>query len=400
MSSAQDQDMRSGFEGRRITLVISSLGSGGAERVMSILASAWAARGAKITLITLSGSEAPPFYPLDPAIDLRRLDVMRPSRSRLEGIWRNAARVLALRAAIASSRAELVISFIDHVNVLAILATRGLGVPIFVSERVCPGFVPEPRAWTIARALAYLRADRLIVQTREIAMRQRPSLRARTRVVPNPIPDYRSGRSPGGAGRRPPEAPKRIVAAGRLVPQKGFDLLVEAFARIAIARPGWELWIYGEGPERASLEAARARLGLRDRVHLPGVIDDLPEALRDAEIFALSSRFEGFPNALAEAMSSGLACVSFRCPTGPDELIRHRVDGLLVPAEDTLGLATALGELMDEPAERARLAARAPEVSVRFGLDVVLRAWEATFDELGPPLPERASIRRAHAPHG
>src|SRR5690606_8206234 len=135
---------------------------------------------------------------------------------------------------------------------------------------------------------------------------------------PAPVPPSAS------AGSRPV-----IVALGRLVDLKGFDLLIRAFAMVAEAIPGWSLEIHGEGPERPALEALAHALGVGERVRLPGYARDPHAVLRDAGLFALSSRLEGSPNALIDAMADGLAVVAFDCEAGPRELLRDGEDGVL-----------------------------------------------------------------------
>lgn len=169
---------------------------------------------------------------------------------------------------------------------------------------------------------------------------------------------------------------------GRLAPEKGFDLLLEAYARIAGSHPGWSLTILGEGPERRRLESIVRAFGLAGRVSMPGRIEDPQGQLADAHAFALPSRYEGFPNALLEAMACGLPVVAFDCPSGPAEIVTHDRSGLLVPAGDVSGFATALSRVMGSAADRVRLGRSAREVVVRFAPDSVLDRWSRVLSEV------------------
>jgi GalNAc-alpha-(1->4)-GalNAc-alpha-(1->3)-diNAcBac-PP-undecaprenol alpha-1,4-N-acetyl-D-galactosaminyltransferase len=152
------------------------------------------------------------------------------------------------------------------------------------------------------------------------------------------------------------------------------------------------LSILGDGPERASLEALASRLGISSRTRFLGWVRDPGTVLSRGDLFVLSSRYEGFPNALLEAMSCGLPAVSFDCPSGPREIIRDGVDGILVPPQDVDSLSAAMDRLMSSPAERQVLASRAAEVNERFGLERVAKIWEDVIYDLiadpasGPPL--------------
>jgi glycosyltransferase involved in cell wall biosynthesis len=167
---------------------------------------------------------------------------------------------------------------------------------------------------------------------------------------------------------------------GRLVPQKGFDVVIRAFARAADQLTGWRLIIAGEGPERRALEALAEELGIDDRVALPGMVRDNYALLGRASIFVAASRFEGFPNALAEAMACGRAVVATDCPTGPRELTLDGTAGLLVRVDDHVAVSEALVRLGRDAYLRQRFGAAAAHAMTRYELGAVLKQWH---DRLG-----------------
>ena len=363
----------------RLTLVISSLGRGGAERVLSILASAWAEQGHQVTLLTFDGDTAPA-YTVHPSVVLRHLNLAAYSKNFIQGLSRNANRVRVLRRAIRESRPTIVVSFLDMVNVLTILATRGMDVPVIISERIDPSLYDIGRAWHLLRRLVYPFADALVCQTDRALKRFRAMTRVRGFTIPNPVlPPPGTARS-----QSEPSLPARrvLIAMGRLVPQKGFDLLLEAFARLAPRHPDWNLTVLGSGPMLATLKTQRESLGLNDRIQFAGAVADPFPVLRSADMFVFSSRFEGFGMALAEAMACGLPAVSFDCPEGPSVLIRDGIDGVLVPPEDVNALTAALDRLMADAQEREKLGSRALEVLERFSLSKILGLWSELFDRV------------------
>ncbi|HWV13485.1 MAG TPA: glycosyltransferase [Sphingobium sp.] len=204
-------------------------------------------------------------------------------------------------------------------------------------------------------------------------------MRRRHWVIPNPTyaPIQLDDARPNG---------RRIVAVGRLVPQKGFDLLLAAFAQVADRIPDWSLTIWGEGPERVRLEAQRDALGLRDRVALPGVTREHGGWLREADIFILSSRFEGWGIVIGEAMAAGVPVISFDCRWGPGEMISDGISGLLVPDGDIAALGEAIAALSADADQRLRLSEGARMAAQRFTIDRVLAQWERTAREaIAPP---------------
>ncbi len=365
----------------RITLVISSLERGGAERVMSMLASAWAEQGQNVTLLSLAAAHEPA-YPVHSSVKIQHLGISSQSRSAAHAIFQNLARIRILRRAIRAAKPDVVVSFMDTVNVLTVIATRVLNVPTVICEHIDPSLYDIGPAWSRLRKLVYPFADELICLTESTLSRFQRMIRVKGRVIPDLIatPPAREANQDGSFEKAVTGG--IIVGMGRLVPQKGFDLLLEAFARIAGSHPRWRLEIVGGGPLRQELERKAQTLNIAGRVHFTGEVCDPFRILSNADIFVFSSRFEGFGLALCEAMACGLPVISFDCPSGPGDIIRHGVDGILVPAQDLAALSDAMDRLMSNPEERGRLAARAPEVLVRFGKERILSLWRQLFHDL------------------
>ena len=356
----------------KVALLISSLRPGGAERVASIAANYWARKGWEVILFTLSGGEEPLFYDLDPAVLRVPLDISWLSRNPLQGLFNNLRRVWRIRREMAKARPDVLISFMDTTNILAILATRGLGVPIVASERSNPVAQTPKTGWRLLRDFLYSRADAVVTQTERARACFPAPVQARCVVIPNPVlaPAFASDREEVVVPR------PALVAVGRLSGEKGFDLLIAAFASLLVHHPDWHLVIAGEGAERPQLERQIEALGIRDETLLPGRVRNPEQLLRQCEIFVLSSLYEGFPNSLCEAMACGLPVVSFDCPFGPAEIVRNGIDGILVPQGNLSALVEALDRLMGDEGERRRLAQRAPEILERFGLESVMGMWE------------------------
>jgi glycosyltransferase involved in cell wall biosynthesis len=174
----------------------------------------------------------------------------------------------------------------------------------------------------------------------------------------------------------------KIIAAGRLVYQKDYSSLIRAFALVAKRFPQWSLDIFGEGDERENLSTLIISLGLSEVVHLKGLCSKIQETMSGYSIFALSSRFEGFPLALVEALSSGLPVVSYACPCGPRDIIRDGVDGFIVPPEDEATMAERICQLIEDETLRRKMGASALERAKEFSLGKVIPMWTSLFNEL------------------
>jgi glycosyltransferase involved in cell wall biosynthesis len=169
---------------------------------------------------------------------------------------------------------------------------------------------------------------------------------------------------------------KNIAAMGRLTTQKGFDMLIDVFAKLLSYHNDWNLVIMGEGVLKGELKSITRELNIERSVVFAGRVENPFSILSRCDLFVLSSRFEGFPNALLEAMACGLPVVSFDCPTGPNKIIQHGINGLLVPPEDKDKMEKALHSLMEKKYLRELMSKQAVNVSKRYAPDKIMAQWE------------------------
>jgi glycosyltransferase involved in cell wall biosynthesis len=357
--------------------VIYSMMAGGAERVAATLVNHWVDGGDELTLVTITSSDFD-FYELDGRIDRVALDLARASRSWWESLVNNGRIIMRIRKVMRRVKPDVVLSFIDVVNLRVLVAAFGTGIPVVVEEHIDPAVYSIGRVATVLRRLLYRRARAVVVLTPGIAQWvSRIVAQSSLRVIPNPVGEQflkPSQLTKPGCGHK-------IVGMGRLELQKGFDLLLRAFAQCVHAHPGWTLDIVGEGSEGDRLRALAEDLEIGSKVVLRGVIKDTERILREADLFVLSSRYEGFPMALLEAMASGLPVVSFDCRSGPREMIHDGVNGVLVAPNDVEALAKAMDRLMSADDERERLGEQAVGVAEKFSLAKINQMWRSVFEE-------------------
>ena len=364
-----------------LAIILPTLFGGGAERVATDLANHWTNSGRQVSLITIDAIHGER-YPLDDRIHKVGLGLFRDSTSIAAKIWNNRLRVSHLRQAIREAGASQVVSFTDITNVTTLLACRRLETDVIVCERTDPRSHRLGRVWSTLRSQTYGRAAAIVVQTQGVAgWAAAQHWPCPIYVIPNAAPAINPAELPPVPSDR---SRRSIVALGRLSHEKGFDLLIEAFARVAADHPTWDLRIVGEGNERNSLQAIAQRCGQESRVLLMGWNPRSDSILKDSDIFVLPSRYEGFPNALLEAMAVGLPCISFDCDSGPRDMIRSGIEGLLVPPENVAELAAAMHQLMSDEKLRASLGANASNVTQRFSRDRIYRLWDAVLDRLPP----------------
>jgi len=374
---APDTGSVSRARGGGIAMVLHDLRGGGAERACLRLAGGMVSAGRAVNLILVKGQGAY-LNDVPGGVNLTVLDCPR--------VWRA---IPALAAYFRRTRPQAVLSALTHMNVATLAAATlcGTGVRVVVSERnqISAKAHEAKGAWQRAlyRAtpLAYRAADRVVAVSGGVAgdLAQFTRLaQERIRVIHNPV---FSDDIEALATREPEHPwflrsnPPIVLAVGRLHRQKGFDTLIRAFA-IARAQVDCRLVILGEGGERGLLQRQVERSGLSYDIDLPGFCANPFALMARAGAFVLSSRWEGFPNALIEAMACGAPVIATDCPSGPNEILQ---DGIapLVPVDDAAALAEALVVTLRRRPDTLATRARAREFSVPAAVERYLQVLEA-----------------------
>jgi glycosyltransferase involved in cell wall biosynthesis len=363
----------------RILFLVSSMQGGGAERVAALLSNHWAEQGHQVTLMPTFSGRGECLYPLHERVCLDYLAdrVKSKSRSPLNKV----RRMMMLRRTIRELDPDTIISFLPHVNVAAIISAWGFKIPVVISERIHPPAMPVGRVLERLRQWVYPQASTVVVQTRQtLEWLSIGCPGARGQVIPNPVVYPLPSSQPEVQPASVMDSERRyVLAVGRLDRQKGFDLLLTAFHQFsARGHENWDLIILGEGPERGVLEEQCARFHIAARVHMPGRVGNVADWYNQADLFVMSSRFEGFPNTLVEAMAHGLPAVSFDCNAGPRDIIRDGVDGYLVPPEaGAPGLAQSMERLVTNEGKREQMAKAAMDVRERFSMERIASEWDS-----------------------
>ena len=355
----------------RITLFISSLYGGGAERVTCNLANYLVQHGYVVDILTMA--ETAESYELDRHVSVVSL---LPIIGRKNKLWNTLVRFPRLWRYMRTHQQDAYVVMLPVTTIMLLFFRKLTKAKVVAAERVDPAVYP---LW-MGKSLKLLakRADAFVFQTEEAKAWYGESVRnIKTAVIPNAI-------NPAFI-RHPYQGEKRkiIAGAGRLNDQKNFSLLIRAFGRIAADFPNYNLVIYGEGNKRDALEKQVNAMGLQERVFLPGNIQNIAEEMEQNSAFVLSSDYEGMPNALMEAMALGLPCISTDCPCGgPRFLIQNGENGILVPVGDEEKMAESMRHILDDSKLRESISAKAIEIQDRLAPEKIYGEWEAFIERV------------------
>lgn len=335
----------------------------GAERMTAVIANALAARGYRILILSLWDKTSA--FPLHANVVHDTLFDQRPSFKR-----QYFSTVAGIRRFVRAHQVDVLIEVDTMLTLFTLPATAGIPLRRIAWEHCHFDEDLGKRTRRLARRIAAMFDFAVVVLTQrdKDVWQARLAPRCRVMVIANPLPFPLPPTTAVAVGRR-------VLAVGRLTHAKGFDILLKSWSLVAPSSPGWSLEIIGEGEERAALQQMVHELGLGSSVTLPGTVHDVQEHYREASVFCLSSRYEGFGLVLIEAMSFGLGIVSTNCEAGPREILRHEQNALVTATEDATALAEALTCLMGDELRRLRLGNVARADAENYDLDAIIDRW-------------------------
>ena len=357
-----------------VLATISLRSAGGIQKNITRLANAMVERGYRVTIVTFDQSDATPFYPTDSRIVWSKVGETRPHgritfRQRLRLIRR-------CREVIAKAGDRpIVVCFHHGILIRFLVATVMLKASVLCSERnslTHYNFI-KLNKWNL-NFLALFLVKRVIVQFPSYLADYPRLVRRRITVIPNPVVPAKVFASPA----LPSECGRYILlAAARLSHQKNLDTLIRAFSDLAPRHPDWDLFIMGEGQHRRSLQDLVGACGLGSRVFMPGASGQMHEWFVKSHLFCIPSKWEGFPNALAEALAHGLPCVGYQGCAGVKDLIASGENGLLASGNgDLASLRDAIDTLMSDGNARTRMGAAATQGMAIFEPHAIFSRWE------------------------
>jgi len=372
-----------------VCIFIGSLTAGGAERVAVSLSRYLVDQGVKVTLVTMH-DRSRDFFFLDTRVQRICLGLAGGSAYRKK-IQATVRRLVALRRVFKMIGPDVVIGMMTSASLFSIAASVGLKTKAIATERNYPGSKSIPIVWSVLRIMCYRFADAHVAQTNDGAeWITKYASAKRIHVISNavswPLPHFEPMVAPESiiSGEK-----KVVLAVGGKVDQKGIDLLVKSFVESEAYNFEWQLVVlgldsndHGHGDQSKVLRDRVGALIDSDSIHFPGRVGNMTDWYERADVFILSSRYEGFPNALLEAMAGGCAVIAFDCKTGPRDIVTDGVDGILVSPEHQSEMTAALDKVVSDTDLRTKLGNAAKNVRVKYSEERVFRSWLSTIESV------------------
>lgn len=350
--------------------VIHALGYGGAGKMIVYLANHMSKKGYKSIIYVQE--QIGKHYDLE-----ENVEVIQETQFFTNYYTRHFQQIFQLRKRVKEINPDLVISFQTNQNALAVLATRGRNIPVIVSERGDPyqynNIIAKLKTFVINRA------EGGVFQTHKAQEYYGKGLQERSEVIYNPSTVKKIDR-PIWSDRD-----DEIAFVARFdIKQKRQDLMIKAFEKIHKSHPEMKLVFYGDGQEKEIIQQLVEEIGIQESVIFKGLVKNIPESIKKSKLFVLSSDFEGMPNALIEAMSLGLPCVSTDCsPGGAAELINTGVNGIIVPRGNIGYIAQACIYMLDHPEIADRCGINAQDVVEKLSPNKIYNQWEEYINRIG-----------------
>lgn len=353
---------------KRIIIFIGSLQTGGAERVVSLIASYLTSSFSSVEIVTYYNF--PIFYEISPRVKITSLEDETHTKSILKNMkW--------FRSYVKRNNPDIVLSFLSVFNILSFFALLHIKVKLIACERSDPRYSPRNPFLKIIRNVIYNYVDGIVFQTCLSQNYFPRKIGKKGIVIANPCS---IGENLMGKALTTPKK-RKIVSVCRLIKTKNLNMLISAFSVIQKRFPLYELNIYGEGDSRRDIEEMIERLSLSDAINLRGNMQDVHQHILDAEIFVLSSNYEGMPNSLMEAMALGLPVISTRV-AGTNELIDGKENGILINIGDEKGLVEALIQLIENPDLRYYYGKNAKEQMKNYRKEIILDRWNGYLQHI------------------
>lgn len=365
----------------RILIVVTSLVSGGAERVASNLASTWTNQNHEVSVLTVASKDYD-FYTLDAHVNRYELSATAPSRSMFHGLLAGFRRVLGLRGIIKRDNPDLVVALMAKTNVLTLLAGFGLSKHVVVCEHNYPPRSVDARIWSFLRKYVYTQAKTVIaLNTTGAEWLKKYTYSRCVKSIPNALVWPLVNLDPHVCVPERSSEDFIFLSVGRLHKQKRFDRLIDSFEKVVKEKPHVKLYIVGVGELENELQAHVERLGLLQSVYFVGKVGNIVDWYNFSDAFVLSSDFEGFPGCLLEAMAAGKPVVSVNCNTGPRDIIEHGENGLLCKV-DVTDLANAMSSLVNDPVLCKRLSSNSVGVIEEYSESRIQKLWDEEFSKV------------------